>query len=199
MIERNNLGDRAKWCGSVAHADVPAFLRNGHVFLNFSLTESFCIAILEACACGLLSVGTAVGGVPEILPPDMLILAEPTPSSYLEAALRAVTLARKVSPWDFHNRVAEYYSWVDVSARTERIYEKVLAQPRRSRSELFLQLYDRGPFLGKYVLIWAMAMCVIFTVAEYIWPSSNIDVAPRIPFKAYTKRRAELAASEDTF
>lgn len=29
------------------------------------------------CSCGLLAVSTNVGGVPEILPSDMLLLAEP--------------------------------------------------------------------------------------------------------------------------
>jgi phosphatidylinositol N-acetylglucosaminyltransferase subunit A len=38
----------------------------GHVFLNCSLTESFCIAILEAASCGLFVVSTNVGGVPEV-------------------------------------------------------------------------------------------------------------------------------------
>lgn len=37
-------------------------------FINFgsSLTEAFCIAILEAASCGLLTVSTRVGGVPEV-------------------------------------------------------------------------------------------------------------------------------------
>jgi phosphatidylinositol glycan class A protein len=38
----------------------------GHIFLNASLTEAFCIAIVEAAACGLLVVSTRVGGVPEV-------------------------------------------------------------------------------------------------------------------------------------
>ncbi len=37
----------------------------GQVFLNASLTEAFCMAIVEAAAAGLLVVSTAVGGVPE--------------------------------------------------------------------------------------------------------------------------------------
>lgn len=40
--------------------------RRGHVFLNASLTEAFCIAVVEAAACGLLVVSTRVGGVPEV-------------------------------------------------------------------------------------------------------------------------------------
>jgi len=35
------------------------------VMCDSSLTEAFCIAILEAASCGLLTVSTRVGGVPE--------------------------------------------------------------------------------------------------------------------------------------
>ena len=38
----------------------------GQIFLNASLTEAFCMAIVEAAAAGLLVVSTAVGGVPEV-------------------------------------------------------------------------------------------------------------------------------------
>jgi len=44
----------------------------GHIFVNTSLTESFCITIVEAASCGLKVVTTNVGGVPEVLPPDMV-------------------------------------------------------------------------------------------------------------------------------
>ena len=47
--------------------------------MNASLTEAFCIAILEAASCGLLCVSTNVGGVSEVLPPDMILLADPSP------------------------------------------------------------------------------------------------------------------------
>lgn len=45
--------------------------------MNTSLTESFGIAILEAACAGLYVVSTRVGGVPEILPQDMISFAEP--------------------------------------------------------------------------------------------------------------------------
>ncbi len=38
----------------------------GDVFINASLTEAFCCAIVEAASVGLLVVSTAVGGVPEV-------------------------------------------------------------------------------------------------------------------------------------
>lgn len=38
----------------------------GHIFVNASLTEAFCMAIVEAASVGLLVVSTRVGGVPEV-------------------------------------------------------------------------------------------------------------------------------------
>jgi phosphatidylinositol glycan class A protein len=56
-------------------------LTRGDIFLNCSLTEAFCIAIVEAASCGLLVVSTKVGGVPEVLPPHMIRYIVSSPSS----------------------------------------------------------------------------------------------------------------------
>merc|ERR1712176_89157 len=44
MVEREHLQDRVMFLGAVPHKDVASVLRRCHVFLNCSLTESFCIA-----------------------------------------------------------------------------------------------------------------------------------------------------------
>jgi phosphatidylinositol glycan class A protein len=78
MREKHGLQDRVDMLGAVPHAEVRSVLVRGHIFLNSSLTEAFCIAILEAASCGLLTVSTLVGGVPEACmaftpPPPLLI------------------------------------------------------------------------------------------------------------------------------
>lgn len=65
MREKYSLQDRVEMLGAVPHSQVRSVLISGHIFLNSSLTEAFCIAILEAASCGLLTVSTRVGGVPE--------------------------------------------------------------------------------------------------------------------------------------
>ena len=51
----------------VAHCCRCAIMQvQGHIFVNASLTEAFCMAVVEAAAAGLLVVSTAVGGVPEV-------------------------------------------------------------------------------------------------------------------------------------
>jgi glycosyltransferase involved in cell wall biosynthesis len=47
-------------------------LVRGQIYLNTSLTEAFGISIIEAASAGLFVVSTKVGGVPEILPEDMI-------------------------------------------------------------------------------------------------------------------------------
>lgn len=49
------------------------------------MTEAFCIAVVEAASCGLYVISTDVGGVGEVLPPDILHLAKPNPDSIIKA------------------------------------------------------------------------------------------------------------------
>ena len=65
MTAAHGLRARVTLLGTVPHAGVCGVLQRAHIFLNCSLTESFCIAILEAACCGCLVVATRVGGVPE--------------------------------------------------------------------------------------------------------------------------------------
>jgi glycosyltransferase involved in cell wall biosynthesis len=59
--------------------------------MNTSLTEAFGIAIVEAACAGLHVVSTRVGGVPEILPEDMISFANPDedgdPLSFMRVSL----------------------------------------------------------------------------------------------------------------
>jgi len=48
MRERYQLHERVELLGAVPHKNVRSVLTQGHIFLNCSLTEAFCIAILEA-------------------------------------------------------------------------------------------------------------------------------------------------------
>ena len=67
MREKHGLENRIRLLGGIPHTEVRDVLSRGHIFLNTSLTESFCIAILEAASCGLYVCSTDVGGVGEVL------------------------------------------------------------------------------------------------------------------------------------
>jgi glycosyltransferase involved in cell wall biosynthesis len=57
-----------KWHGDVAHHQLPEYYRAADLFLISSRYESQSLVVLEAAACGLPSVGTAVGILPELAP-----------------------------------------------------------------------------------------------------------------------------------
>lgn len=85
MREKYQLQDRIELLGSIPPSGVRdvstgsdlgrcswQVLVRGHIYLNTSLTEAFGISIIEAACAGLFVVATRVGGVPEILPDDMI-------------------------------------------------------------------------------------------------------------------------------
>lgn len=65
-------------------------LRSGHIFLNTSLTEAYCMAIVEAASCGLQVVSTRVGGIPEVLPPELIYLTDATVESLYNGLMVAI-------------------------------------------------------------------------------------------------------------
>lgn len=52
--EKIGLQDRVTLLGSLEHYQVKNVLNKGHIFLNTSLTEAYCMAIVEAASCGLV-------------------------------------------------------------------------------------------------------------------------------------------------
>ncbi|XP_050893522.1 phosphatidylinositol N-acetylglucosaminyltransferase subunit A isoform X1 [Lathyrus oleraceus] len=149
MREKNSLQDRVDFLGAVPHSQVRSVLISGHIFLNSSLTEAFCIAILEAASCGLLTVSTRVGGVPEVVPDDMIVLAEPDPSDMVRAIQRAITMLPKIDPQVMHNRMRELYSWHDVAKRTEIVYDRALKCSDQNLLERLSRYLSCGAWAGK--------------------------------------------------
>lgn len=90
VCERCNMQERFQFVGAVEHGRVRDYLRRGHIFLNTSLTEAYCMAIVEAAACGLQVVSTRVGGIPEVLPQNLIILTEPDVDCIFQGLLKAI-------------------------------------------------------------------------------------------------------------
>lgn len=137
LIQKFKLEDRVELLGYVNHKDVGSVLNRGHIFLNASVTEAFCIAALEAASAGLLVVTTDVGGTPEILPEDLLYLAKPTIPSLNKMLEKAIADVHKISPSENHERIRKFYDWRDVSARVEKIYYEVLEEPYMTFKQRF--------------------------------------------------------------
>ncbi|EDW35452.1 GL17279 [Drosophila persimilis] len=93
--EKTNMQDRVEIVGAVEHVKVRDVLVRGHIFVNTSLTEAYCMAIVEAASCGLQVVSTSVGGIPEVLPKSLILLAEPDIDAIHSAILVAIDRHQK--------------------------------------------------------------------------------------------------------
>jgi phosphatidylinositol N-acetylglucosaminyltransferase subunit A len=200
MVEREQLQDRVEFLGAVPHVHVASVLRRGHVFLNCSLTESFCIAILEAASCGLLVVSTNVGGVPEVLPPDMNILCDATVTDLVEGVIRAVERQQQqatddpsssssvvvLDPLEMHRRIEAMYSWHRVAKQTEWVYDQVIQEPPLSFGERLSCYQSLGGFSGLVACLLAFYIEVWIRFVEWYHPVERIDVVPDLmPYVAY--------------
>jgi len=180
MVERERLEERVEFLFSVPHAQVRDVLVRGDVFLNCSLTESFCIAILEAASCGLLVVSTNVGGVPEVLPDDMVVLSEPNVPSMVDSVLCAIHRQSETptDPWKIHGRVKEMYSWHRVANETEHVYDRITQLKRKSFLERLAIYRQLGGITGYVVCYMAIILEMVYQFLEWISPRSTVDRAP---------------------
>uniref|UniRef100_A0A915IUF6 Glycosyl transferase family 1 domain-containing protein n=1 Tax=Romanomermis culicivorax TaxID=13658 RepID=A0A915IUF6_ROMCU len=117
----------------------------GQIYLNCSLTDAFCVTIVEAASCGLHVISTKVGGVPEVLPENMMTLTEPNAESIIKTVGRIVEKIKngclRLDHWSNHERIKNMYYWPNVARRTEKVYREVTSSPRPS--------YQRcGPVFG---------------------------------------------------
>lgn len=199
MVERERLQERVEFLGSVPHANVRNVLVRGHIFLNCSLTESFCIAILEAASCGLFVVSTKVGGVPEVLPDDMIMLAKPTTVDLSKVLSNAIheKLGKDGSNVtfdsnDFHSRISQMYSWEQVATQTVEVYRKVLAKERLSFLQRLARYKSTGPIAGYVTCFIAVSLHFLVKIVEYCQPRGEIDVVPDLTRKRICEQMKQL-------
>jgi len=180
VIEHEQLQERVSLLGPVKHEDVRDLLVQGDIFLNCSLTEAFCMAIVEAAACGLQVVSTNVGGIPEVLPPDLVWLSDPSVEGLvhtLNQAIRDKESGKVVDPMQCHERIAKYYEWQDIARRTLVVYRKVEAEETASLASRLRKLLSCGFIWGQIFVIIALIEHVLYLFYSWLVPVETIDVA----------------------
>ncbi|XP_026392877.1 phosphatidylinositol N-acetylglucosaminyltransferase subunit A-like [Papaver somniferum] len=178
MREKHSLQDRFEMLGAVPHAQVRSVLITGHIFLNSSLTEAFCIAILEAASCGLLTVSTRVGGVPEVLPDGMIVLAEPVPSDMVQAVKKAIDILPNIDPQAMHLRLKQLYSWHDVARRTEVVYDRALTCSEENLLPRLSRYLTCGAWAGKLFCLVMIIDFLLWHLLQLWQPFEDIDEVP---------------------
>ncbi|WP_406816689.1 glycosyltransferase [Mycobacterium sp. M23085] len=123
------VGDRVCLRGGVTRAEMPALLRSADVVACTPWYEPFGIVPLEAMACGVPVVATAVGGIRDTVVDGVTgRLVPPKDPDALAYAIATVICDRRrgrTMGEAGRERARVRYTWDRVAADTERIYEKV--------------------------------------------------------------------------
>ncbi|KAJ1994339.1 Phosphatidylinositol N-acetylglucosaminyltransferase GPI3 subunit [Dimargaris cristalligena] len=194
MRESYVLQDRVELLGAVQAADIHKLLVRGNIFLNTSLTEAFCIGIVEAACCGLLVVTTKVGGVPEVLPEHIIKFAAPEEDDLVRAVSLAIETVHvrdqrpELDPFVLHETVKRMYSWMDVAVRTERVYYSIMKVEAPPLIERLRRYYGCGQWAGKLFCILAAIDFLLYLFLEWAFPRQNIEIAPRFDHKRYVEK-----------
>eukprot|EP00898_Chlorokybus_atmophyticus_P005192 jgi/Chlat1/5674/Chrsp37S05471 len=219
MREKHGLHDRVEMLGTVPHSEVRNVLVRGHIFLNrqerlcpfqaftsssypaaISLTEAFCIAILEAASCGLFVVSTRVGGVPEVLPSHMIELAAPIASDLVVAIENAIARVDTIQPFELHEQVKDMYSWRDVAVRVQTVYDRIARTPEESLIQRLRKYYSCGSWAGKIFCAVVALNHLFWQLLELLQPADSVDIAPDFPLAEYQKleETGKQAGSDST-
>jgi glycosyltransferase involved in cell wall biosynthesis len=84
------VADRVAFTGQVAHEELPRWMSAADVFVLPSRDEGLGLVLLEAMACGTPCVGSAVGGVPELVDDSVGTLVRPGDADALAEGMRIV-------------------------------------------------------------------------------------------------------------
>jgi D-inositol-3-phosphate glycosyltransferase len=130
VAERFGVADRVRLVGQIARADMPALLRSADLVVCSPWYEPFGIVPLEATACGVPVVASAVGGMLDtvvdgvtgtlVTPRDPVALAEVV-GPLLESPSRRAEFAQAGL-----DRVRSCYSWDRVAADTAAVYQQTV-------------------------------------------------------------------------
>jgi N-acetyl-alpha-D-glucosaminyl L-malate synthase BshA len=153
LLRRGGAAERVRYWG-LRH-DVTSLLSRSDLLVMTSLAESFCLAALEAMACGVPVLATKVGGVPEVVIDGRSgMLFE---NGDRETAVRqAVSL---LSDPDRHKtmraaavRRASHFSRVEIAAQYEALYRELLDEPKRTQlAKTQLQMRSNSAHLAREV------------------------------------------------
>jgi glycosyltransferase involved in cell wall biosynthesis len=149
LAERFGVADRVRLVGAVPRPDVPALLRSADVVVCTPWYEPFGIVPLEAMACGVPVIATAVGGfLDTVVDGATGMLVPPRRPDRLAAAMRkllAEPFWREAYGTAGVDRARSRYSWDRIAAGTLAVYEDVLGRGGAPADESELETAAGSP------------------------------------------------------
>ncbi|MDN3358671.1 glycosyltransferase [Actinomadura sp. DC4] len=131
LAGEQGVADRVVLLGRVAHDDLPSLIRSADVAVSVPWYEPFGIAPVEAMACGVPVIASAVGGHLDTVLDGVTGLHVPARRPAALAGLLRRLLADRALRRSLGSAAAEHardrYPWRRIAAETEAVYERLVA------------------------------------------------------------------------
>jgi D-inositol-3-phosphate glycosyltransferase len=129
LAAANGVGDRVRLLGAVPAPEMPAWYRSADVLAAAPWYEPFGLTPLEAMACGVPVVGTAVGGLTDTIVDgvtgDLVPARDPRALGAALRRLLADDMRRVGYAADAVDRAQHSYAWPRCAARLTAVYNAV--------------------------------------------------------------------------
>lgn len=124
LARQYDLAENITWAGKVTYPAMPALYPQAHLYLQTSRHESQGVAVVEALACGLPVLGTAVG----LLPTTAARPAANDPATLATQIIDILADQKGYEPLREKARATavNHYSLPHTTAAFNRIYERVI-------------------------------------------------------------------------
>ena len=112
---------------------------------------------------------------------------------------QAIAEVREVVPGKFHEEVTKMYSWNDVAARTEIVYQRMMNTTSLPLMERLRRYYGCGIWAGKLFCFFVAIDYIVYVLLEWLFPRDTIDLAVNFPYEKYQYlcRHADQKNSKD--
>jgi phosphatidylinositol glycan class A protein len=189
MIETSNLQDRVRLTGALRHNKVRDIMIKGNIYLNTSLTESFCIAIVEAASTGLYTIATDVGGVGEVLPDNMVKLVNADKDSIIKGIKESIETYENIknNTNEFNAVLKDAYNWDKVAHKTVEVYNKAMVVKDRSVITRLKKLLAIGRISGVFqvcLIVLDYLLLIFLTLYQPVW---TIKKGKQFKYENYQK------------
>ena len=131
LVQNLKLKKRVLLPGALPHQDLPQYLSIADVFCRPSVNEGFGISFIESMACRIPTIGTAVGGITDIIKDgENGLLVPPEDARILAGVLKRViddgNLSRRIAERGYQT-VKARFTWEEVLKQMENIYAGLLS------------------------------------------------------------------------
>lgn len=129
-LKQAGLSSRVELLGNVANTDMPAVFRTADIAVLSSSSEGMSVSMLEAMACGLPVVSSAVGGMPELVSDGVTGFLVPFDDCEKMANRIQQLLNDKVLRQQMGKagrlKIEQSFTWQEIASRTRLVYGQLV-------------------------------------------------------------------------